>query len=293
MRRKVAADAGVAQGTRRARRRLAPDASNPDSSMTQSLTDPVAIVTGADSGIGRATALALARAGHDVVITYRSDREGAEEAAREVRAAGRGAEAHRCDQTERDEVLALFAHLDAAGVVARVLVNNAGIDASGTRAVEMEDGDWHKTIATDLTGPFLFCRAFARRLADADGQGGGRIVNVSSIHEETPRVGSAAYDAAKGGLKMLMRTLALELAPRGITVNNVSPGMILTDMNRAAQDDAALRREMEGNIPLGRAGRPEEVAGLIAYLVSDAAGYVTGQSFVIDGGLSIQLGQGA
>lgn len=259
--------------------------------MPDPLIDPIAIVTGADSGIGRAAALALARDGHDIVITYRSDRDGAEETAAMVRKAGRRAHIRSCDQTRSADIDALFADLDGMGAVARVLVNNAGKDASGTRVVEMEDDDWLSTIATDLTGPFLLSRAFARRAIEAGK--GGRIVNVSSIHQETPRIGSAAYDAAKGGVRMLTRTMALELAGQGITVNAVAPGMILTPMNQEAQDDADTRRKMEENIPLGRAGRPEEVAGLIAFLVSDAGAYVTGQSLFIDGGLSINLGQGA
>ncbi|MEI4470762.1 SDR family oxidoreductase [Frigidibacter sp. MR17.24] len=249
-----------------------------------------AIVTGADSGIGRDTALALARAGRDLVITYHTDREGAEETVRRAREIGVAAQARRCDQSDPAEIAALFDALTGAPAPA-ILINNAGIDADGTRMVDMEDADWMKVIATDLSGPFLLARAFARARS-AQG-GGGRIVNVSSIHQEVPRIGSSAYDAAKGGLRMLARTLALELASEGITVNNVAPGMILTPINQAAIDDAALRREMESHIPLGRAGRPDEVAALIAFLCSDAAAYITGQSFFIDGGLSINLGQGA
>ncbi|WP_111559245.1 SDR family NAD(P)-dependent oxidoreductase [Paracoccus sediminilitoris] len=251
---------------------------------------PVAIVTGADSGIGRATAQALAGAGHDVVITYHSDAAGAEETASLVRQAGRDARVFRCDQSQPAEIETMFRQLDDQGVYARVLVNNAGIDLSGTPVTKMEDDHWAKTIATDLTGPFLLARAFSQRICKT---GGGRIVNVSSIHEDVARIGSAAYDAAKGGLRMLTRTMALELAGQGVTVNNVAPGMIMTPINQEAADDPDLRRQMESHIPLGRAGKPEEVAALIAFLASDAASYITGQSFFIDGGLSINLGQGA
>ncbi|TJZ92980.1 SDR family oxidoreductase [Paracoccus gahaiensis] len=259
--------------------------------MSDSPHAPIAIVTGSDSGIGRATAEALARAGHDILVTYHSDRDGAEATAQALRAIGRTAHVQGLDQSDPAQVEALFAYLDDHGLRADMLINNAGVDASGAHAVDMEDDDWLTTVATDLTGPFLLCRAFARRAAPAGA--GGRIVNVSSIHQEVPRAGSAAYDAAKGGLRMLARTLALELAGASITVNNVAPGMIMTPINQAAQDDPELRRQMESHIPLGRAGQPEEVAALIAFLVSDAASYITGQSFFIDGGLSINLGQGA
>ena len=258
--------------------------------MLDTSTHPVAIVTGADSGIGRATAAALAEAGHDVLITYHTDAEGAEGTAALVRKTGRNAMIRRCDQSLPEEVEALFAALDDQGVTAHALVNNAGVDLAGKCIAEMPDDHWATTIATNLTGPFLLARAFSRRIG---GTGGGRIVNVSSIHEDVPRIGSGAYDASKGGMRMLTRTLALELAGQGVTVNNVAPGMILTPINQEAQDDPDLRRKMESHIPLRRAGQPEEVAALIAFLVSDAASYITGQSFFIDGGLSINLGQGA
>ena len=258
--------------------------------MSDKIEHPLAIVTGADSGIGRATAKALAEAGHDILITYHSDEEGAGETVALVRRAGRAAQALRCDQSDAEEVARLFRHLDDQGVTARVLVNNAGIDLSGTRVAEMEDDHWAKTIATDLTGPFLLARGFARRIGEGTG---GRIINVSSIHEDIARIGSAAYDAAKGGLRMLTRTMALELAGQGVTVNNVAPGMIMTPINQEAADDPELRRRMESHIPLGRAGQPEEVAALVVFLASEAGAYITGQSLFIDGGLSINLGQGA
>ncbi|WP_108502539.1 SDR family oxidoreductase [Paracoccus indicus] len=258
--------------------------------MSDKAEHPVAIVTGADSGIGRATALALAQAGHDIVITYHSDAEGARDTASDIQNTGRSAHVLQCDQSDPQQIEAMFRQLDDQGITARVLVNNAGIDLSGTRVTGMDDDHWTKTIATDLTGPFMLARAFAQRLRQPQG---ARIINVSSIHEDVARIGSAAYDAAKGGLRMLTRTMALELAEQGVTVNNVAPGMIMTPINQEAADDPELRRRMESHIPLRRAGKPEEVAALIAFLASDAASYITGQSFFIDGGLSINLGQGA
>jgi glucose 1-dehydrogenase len=145
------------------------------------------------------------------------------------------------------------------------------------------------TLSVDLVGPFLTCRGFARRA----GNNGGRIVNVSSIHERAPRAGGADYGAAKGGLAQLTATLALELAPRGISVNGIAPGMILTPMNQSAVDSPIELKAKEAMIPWGRAGRAEEVAELAAFLLSDAADYITGATVTIDGGLSLTFAQGA
>ena len=169
------------------------------------------------------------------------------------------------------------------------LVNSAGLNMTGDHVVEMSADRFDQLIATDLRGPFLTCREFAQRL---DGRP-GRIVNLSSIHESAPRAGGAAYDAAKGGLAQLTRTLALELAERKIAVNGVAPGMILTPMNEDAIKDPELLRQREAAIPWGRAGQPDEVAELVAFLLSPKADYITGATMVIDGGLSLTLAQGA
>lgn len=246
------------------------------------------MVTGGESGIGAACAVRLAQEGADVVITYHSDRQAADDVVDRVEAAGQRGLSVQCDVGDEQSVARLFDAASALGT-AEWLVNSAGINMSGSPLAEMSAETFDRSYAADLRGPFLTCREFVRRLRG----GKGRIVNLSSIHEFAPRAGGADYDAAKGGLSQLTRTLALELAPQGVAVNGVAPGMILTPMNQSAIDDPEELRRKENCIPWGRAGKPEEVAELVAYLLSPAADYITGASIVIDGGLSLTIAQGA
>lgn len=240
---------------------------------------PAAIVTGGNSGIGRATAVALADRGFDVGITWHSEEERAESAAREIEAAGRRCETRQLDLHAVREAGRVVDNLaDSLGGL-DALVNNAGYGV-GARFVDLELDDWQGVIDVNLTGAFVAAQAAARRMIDRGA--GGAIVNVTSVHEHIPKSGSTPYIAAKHGLGGLTKVMALELGEHGIRVNSVAPGQIATRMT--GQED---QQPSEINVPLGRAGDAREVAALIAWLASGESTYVTGASYVVDGGLSL------
>jgi NAD(P)-dependent dehydrogenase (short-subunit alcohol dehydrogenase family) len=240
----------------------------------------VAVVTGSDSGIGRAAAVALADDGFDIGVTWPTDEDGARGTAREIAERGRRAEVRRLDLTSLPEAADRFDELCEALGGIDVLVNNAGAGAS-TPFAEADWDAWRSVLDVDLNGAFLCGQRAARRMI---GQGrGGRIVNVTSVHEHVPLRGSAAYCAAKGGLGMLTKVMALELAEHGITVNSVAPGEIATPMT--GNEDVDPETVGRPGIPMGRPGHAREIAAVIAFLASPAAGYVTGTSVVADGGL--------
>ncbi|MDQ0937729.1 SDR family oxidoreductase [Streptomyces turgidiscabies] len=243
-------------------------------------TRRAAVVTGADSGIGRAVAVALAAGGTDVGITWHTDKAGAEETAEEVRGHGRRAVVARLDLTDLPEAAGVIDGL--AGELGRldVLVNNAGT-GTATPFLDITLDTFRQVIDVDLAGPFLCSQLAARRMI-AQGTG-GRIVNITSVHEHQPRVGAAPYCAAKGGLGLLTQVMALELAEHGITVNAVAPGEIATPMT--GQEDEDVRRISRPGVPLGRPGDAREVAAVVAFLTGDEAAYVTGASWAVDGGM--------
>ncbi len=259
--------------------------------MTGRLDGKVALITGSDSGIGQATALEFAREGADVVVHYLDDADGAERTRARVEAAGRRAVVTQADVKDESEVERMFDAAVAEFGTLDILMNNAGVDASGTPVAELSTEVWDRAIRTNLYGYFFCARRFVQlRLAAG---GGGKLLNVSSVHADNPNAGGSDYDCSKGAIRMLTRTLALELAPHKINVNSIAPGMVLTPFNQPAIDDPALLEEQVQSIPWKRAAQPEEIARLAVFLASADADYVTGASYVMDGGLMINLGQGA
>lgn len=259
--------------------------------MDRQLSGKVAIITGSDSGIGQATAREFARNGADVAVTWFTDEAGAEETRQAVEQAGQRAYVTQLDVRDPDAIARLFEETERRLGVPFILVNDAGIDAVGDHVVDMRLEDWEDRIRANLTGPFVACQHFIRARRDAGGR--GKIINITSVHEDIPRAGAAGYCATKGGLRNLTRCLTLELAPDRINVNNIAPGMVLTPMNQPALDDPDVLEEQVQSIPWKRAAEPEEIARLALYLASDASDYASGQTFTLDGGLMMNQGQGA
>jgi glucose 1-dehydrogenase len=241
-----------------------------------------ALVTGSDQGIGQAIAIRLAEEGADVVVNYRKNRDGAEETRGRIEQMGRRAVSIQADVGQANEARRLVKEAVTGLGFIDILVNNAGIEKNAA-FIDVTEEDYRAVIEVNLSGPFFAAQEFARHRRDA--KGGGKIINISSVHEELPFPNFTAYCMAKGGLKMMMRNLAIELAPLGITVNNVAPGAIETPINKKLLSDPKLLEPLLANIPLHRVGQPSDVAGVTAFLASSDADYVTGATIVVDGGL--------
>jgi glucose 1-dehydrogenase len=246
-----------------------------------------AIVTGSDSGIGRAIALEFAKNGANVVICYHKDQQAAAGVIREIQALGQRSLEVQVDVGQETAIDNLFDRALEQFKTIDILVNNAGTNGAKKQVIDMTTAEFDRTLRSDLYGPFFACRRFARHRIQQGGK--GKIINITSIHEEVMFTDAADYNVAKGGLRNLTRTLALELGRHWINVNNIGPGMIVTPMNKDLMESAHVRAEKGKAVPLSRPGYPEEIAQLALYLASPSSDYVTGATYFIDGGLMLKM----
>jgi glucose 1-dehydrogenase len=251
------------------------------------LVDKVAVVTGGDTGIGKAIALELARDGARVMIDYVGEGAPADDLVEQIENFGGKAAAFEADVAKPGDVDALIAHTVRHFGGLDIMVNNAGIEHQSP-FLETEFDVFTKTIGVNLAGVWLCSQRAAKRMVEQ--KRGGRIINISSVHEDLTMPTNAAYCASKGGVRMLMRTIAVELAPYGITVNDICPGAVDTPMDAPLKRDKKKYGTLLDEIPLHRMAKPDEIAGLCAFLASDAAAYITASSYVIDGGLMQKSG---
>ncbi len=242
----------------------------------------VAIVTGAGSGIGQNISIRLAKEGACVVVDYIGGDEGANETLRSIHEAGGQAISFAADITKLDQVQALVEKTYETYGGCDILVNNAGMEKKA-EFWDVTEEDYDKVLSVNLKGPFFLTQAFVRKLRAA--QKKGRIINISSVHEDMAFPGFATYCMSKGGMRMMTRDLCVELGPLGITVNNVAPGAVRTPINAALLDDKEKMEHLRQNIPLGYMASVEDISGLVAFLASDEASYITGSTLFIDGGL--------
>ncbi|WP_411123495.1 SDR family oxidoreductase [Streptomyces sp. x-19] len=258
---------------------------------TQLLKGQKALVTGGNSGIGKATAIGLGRAGADVVVNYVAGREAAEQVVEEISGFGVRAAAYEADVSQEDQVVAMTQRMVEEFGTVDILVANAGLqrDAPFTK---MTTAQWQKVLDVNLTGQFLCAREatkeFLRRgVVPEVSRAAGKIICMSSVHQLIPWAGHVNYAASKGGVQMMMTTLAQELAPRRIRVNAVAPGAIRTPINRGAWDTPDAEQDLLQLIPYGRVGDPEDIAHAVVGLASDLMDYVVGTTLYVDGGMTL------
>jgi glucose 1-dehydrogenase len=252
--------------------------------MPDRLAGKVAIVTGSSSGIGQSIAIRLATEGANVVVNSRGNPQGADDTVKQIEAAGSKGIIVQADVSKFADTQKLvdqaWQQLDRCDI----LINNAGIE-KGANFWDVTEQDYDTVLDVNLKGPFFLTQAFVRRLREANLP--GRVINISSVHEDMAFPHFSTYCASKGGIRMLTRNLAVELGPLGITINNIAPGAITTPMNKSLLEDKSKLDPLLRNIPLGRLGSCDDVSSLAAFLASDEAAYITGSTYVIDGGLMV------
>lgn len=247
------------------------------------LEGKVALVTGSSQGIGQAIAAHLAREGANVVIDYRSHPDGAKETLSQVEATGRKGYIVQADLSKVSDVRNLVSQSIQQFGKLDILVNNAGVDGKNADFWDITEADYDAVVNVNLKGAFFATQGFVQHLVETKQT--GKIINISSVHEELPFPHFTSYCASKGGVKMMMRNLAVELGPLGITINNVAPGAIETPINTNLLNDAQKLGALLQNIPLGRLGKPGDISSVVAFLASSDADYITGSTFFVDGGL--------
>jgi glucose 1-dehydrogenase len=251
--------------------------------MANRLEGKVAAVTGGDQGIGRAIVERLAAEGAHVALCYRSNKDGANEVVAAVQRGGRKSAAFQCDVSKIDEGRRFIIDTVKQLGGIDILVNNAGLERRAD-FWDVSEEDYDLVLNVNLKGPFFLTQAFVKHRMEA--KAGGKVINVSSVHEELPFPHFASYCASKGGLKMLTRNLSIELAPLGITINSIAPGAIETPINKKLLNDPEKLKSLLENIPLKRLGKPQDVASVAAFLASSDSDYVTGTTYFVDGGLT-------
>ena len=257
----------------------------------QPLRLQTAIVTGASSGIGQATAIELAKSGANVVINYRNDKDGAKQTKSEIENAGGECMIVQGDISRPHEVFNLFDTAKKAYGNLHILVSNAGIQIDRP-FTEMTFEEWNKVVQVNLSGAFITAQHAAKTFI-AQGMNSqistaaGKIIFISSVHDIIPWAGRVNYTSSKGGLKMMMESIAQELAPNKIRINNVSPGAIKTAINKNEWSDEKSKKKMLDQIPYGRIGEPDDIAKVVRWLASDEADYITGTTIYVDGGMTL------